>query len=394
LSFFPETELADPVTARLKRLFGFVPRVFRVQGPVAETAEQEAMMLDSLLGNERSLTRRQNEEILLAVAVARGNAGSAALHEQMLKLLGATEQDIGRIIGGGSPEGPDGVLVRLARKLGLAPAEVTQADIELLRSAGFDEAQIVEAVITSSFGIFLTTLQFGTGAAPDFAARPIPAPVSGNIVHPAEPEFRPMVEDQPLEPQQDPDAEWIQRVKNGDVDAYEVLVERHSQRVYRTLAGLLGDPEEARDALQDTFLKAYRSLPGFEGRAKFSTWLISIASNTGLQRLRDRKNTESLDESSSGGEDFRPRQVRAWADDPEQLFSKEQRRALVERAIRRLPAKYRVVVMLRDVEQLSTKDAAASLGLEIPALKARLLRGRLMLREALAPHFAEGAQSA
>jgi len=86
-------------------------------------------------------------------------------------------------------------------------------------------------------------------------------------------------------------------------------------------------------------------------------------------------------------EGFRPRQIQAWTDDPEQLYSQAETRSLVENGIMKLPPKYRVVVMLRDIEQLSTEDSAAALNLGIPALKARLLRGRLMLREALAPHF-------
>jgi RNA polymerase sigma-70 factor (ECF subfamily) len=160
------------------------------------------------------------------------------------------------------------------------------------------------------------------------------------------------------------------------------------------LVALLGNPDEAKDAVQDTFLKAFQNLPRFERRAKFSTWLVSIASNTGLQKLRERKGFESLDEGTGENDEFRPRQIRAWGDDPETMYSKSERRTLVEQAIGRLPVKYRVVLVLRDVQQVTTEDAAAALGLGVPALKARLLRGRLMLREALAPHFAQGAESA
>src|SRR5262249_30354029 len=191
----------------------------------------------------------------------------------------------------------------------------------------------------------------------------------------------------------DPDAEAVAKVQNGYSDAFEDLVTRHSRRVYRTLLGILGSPEEARDAMQDTFLKAYQHLDMFQGRSKFSTWLVSIASNTGLQVLRDRKQLQSLDdEISDGDENFRPRQIRAWTDDPEQLYSKSETRTLVEHSVLKLPAKYRVVLMLRDIEQLSIEEAAAALSLGIPALKSRHLRGRLMLREALTPHFAANAK--
>jgi len=187
----------------------------------------------------------------------------------------------------------------------------------------------------------------------------------------------------------DPDAEAVARVQNGDSDAFEVLVTRHSRRVYRTLLGILGSREEARDAMQDTFVKAFHHLGEFQGRSKFSTWLVSIASNTGLQRLRDRRPMESLDEDfSEADESFRPRQIRAWTEDPEQLYSRTETRALVEEGVMKLPAKYRVVLMLRDIEQLSIEEVAVALGLGIPALKSRHLRGRLMLREALTPHFA------
>jgi RNA polymerase sigma-70 factor (ECF subfamily) len=182
----------------------------------------------------------------------------------------------------------------------------------------------------------------------------------------------------------------VQKAQAGDLEAFEVLVGRHGKRVYRTLVGLLGSSEEARDAMQDTFLKVFQHLAGFQGRSKFSTWLISIAGNTGLQRLRERRPMESLDDDGrEGDEGFRPRQVRAWTDDPEQLYSQAEVRSLVENCLKKLPAKYRVVVLLRDFEQLSAEDAAAALGLGVPALKSRLLRGRLMLRGAGAPFCEE-----
>jgi len=102
---------------------------------------------------------------------------------------------------------------------------------------------------------------------------------------------------------------------------------------------------------------------------------------------------QSLDEDfSEADESFRPRQIRAWTEDPEQLYSRTETRALVEEGVMKLPVKYRVVLILRDIEQLSIEEAAAALGLGIPALKSRHLRGRLMLREALTPHFAANAK--
>ena len=132
-------------------------------------------------------------------------------------------------------------------------------------------------------------------------------------------------------------------------------------------------------------LKAFQNIANFQGRSKFSTWLTSIAVNTGTEFLRQRKPTESLDDSDEDG--FRPRQVQSWVENPEQQVARAQMNELVRRGVLRLPEKYRVAVVLRDINQLSTEEAAAALSLNIPALKARVLRGRLMLRESLAPHF-------
>ena len=112
------------------------------------------------------------------------------------------------------------------------------------------------------------------------------------------------------------------------------------------------------------------------------------------QLRRDRGFVGGLDNAGGGTEaEFFPRQVRTWADNPEQLYSAAERRRLVEQGMLRLPAKYRVVLVLRDIEQLSTEEAAIALGLGIPAIKSRLCRARLMLREALAPHFIISSQS-
>jgi RNA polymerase sigma-70 factor (ECF subfamily) len=251
-------------------------------------------------------------------------------------------------------------------------------DLETLRERGFKENQALEAVVTTSFAGFFNVLQTGLGAGSDFAVKMPP-----KKEHLSAPEPRHTDVIIPV----DPDAECVTRVQGGDLNAFEELMTRHSQRVYRTLVGILGNPDEARDAMQDTFLKVFQHLSGFEGRSKFSTWLVSIATNTGLQRLRERRPMESLDESGPDEEGFRPRQVQAWTDDPEQLYSQAEMRSLIENGVMKLPVKYRVVLMLRDIEQLPIEEAASALGLGIPAIKARLLRGRLMLREALAPHF-------
>jgi RNA polymerase sigma-70 factor, ECF subfamily len=252
------------------------------------------------------------------------------------------------------------------------------ADLDELRGKGLTEAQLLEAVVTTAFAGFFDVLQTGLGAGSHFVAK-----IGAKKVHLSPPEPRHTAVTLSI----DPDADTVARVQKGDLDAFEELMIRHNQRVYRTLVGILGNPDDARDAMQDTFLKVFQHLGGFEGRSKFSTWLVSIATNTGIQRLRERRPMESLDESGPNDEGFRPRQIQAWTDDPEQLYSQTEMRSLIENGVMKLPVKYRMVLMLRDIEQLPIEEAASVLGLGIPAIKARLLRGRLMLREALAPHF-------
>ena len=290
----------------------------------------------------------------------------------------------------------DRALLDFAVKLGTRGSEFSREDVVKLRTLGFTEEQILECEVVTALNNFANTLQMGLGIEPDFEppsglSRKIkcifltlpPTPMQGEgVVH-------------LVDTLQDPDAELVAQAQGGKLEAFEELVRRHSQLIYRTLTAILGNPADAQDAMQDTLLSAFKHIGGFQGRSKFSTWLVSIARNTALQRLRRRKNVESLDEGEyEEDRDFRPRQVRAWQDNPEQCYSKSEIRQLVERGILALPAKYRVVVMLRDIEQLSTDEVARQLGLSVPAVKTRLLRGRLMLREWLSPHFTTSTKGA
>jgi RNA polymerase sigma-70 factor (ECF subfamily) len=192
----------------------------------------------------------------------------------------------------------------------------------------------------------------------------------------------------PIQQGQDADAAIVARVQAGDTEAFAELVKRHEKRVYRTLMGITGVREDAEDATQGAFLKAYVHLADFQGASRFSTWLLRIAINEGLERLRRRKQTVSIeDDQQDENEHFRPREFRDWRDNPEEKYTKTELRELVEREVMKLPFKYRVVVMLRDLEEQSTEETANALDLEISTVKTRLLRGRLMLREALAPFF-------
>jgi RNA polymerase sigma-70 factor, ECF subfamily len=289
----------------------------------------------------------------------------------------------------------DKALLDFAVKLGTRPSEFSGEDVLSLRRLGFTEEQILECVVVTALNNFANTLQMGLGIEPDFAPPPV---FEGKKVHRSGAALTPMqgagaahLVDKP----QDVDAELVAQAQGGKLEAFEELVRRHTQLIYRTLMAILGNATDAQDAMQDTLLSAFKHISGFQGRAKFSTWLVSIARNTALQRLRSRKNVESLDEGEyEEDRDFRPRQVRAWQDNPEQCFSKSEIRQLVETGILALPPKFRVVVMLRDIEQLSTDEVARQLGLSVPAVKTRLLRGRLMLREWLSPHFTTSTKGA
>jgi len=366
--------------------FGFVPSLFRSQGLRPDALAAEVSALQAILLTGSALKRAQKEGILLAASGANQNTYCVVVFAEVSGALGTPVEDSYQTAMDHRQVAlveSEHALLDFAIKLILEPAGFTQQDVDLLRTQGFNDEQVLDAVAVTALTRFLNTVQWGVGAVPDFAPRQS-FRRAGNNPHLSSTESRRTQREEIS----DPDAGLVEKAKSGDLDAFQALVERHSKRVYRTLLGLLGDADQARDAMQDTFLKAFQHLGGFESRSKFCTWLVTIASNTGLQLLRERRPIESLDSSDSESDEaFRPRQIRAWTENPEQMYAQTERRALVERAVLALPAKYRVVVLLRDIEQLPAEEAAAALGLGVPALKSRLLRGRLMLREALAPHF-------
>ena len=175
----------------------------------------------------------------------------------------------------------------------------------------------------------------------------------------------------------------IERVLGGDRQAFEALVRSHERRVFRITLAVLGQVEDAEDAMQETFIKAYRHLDQFRHESRFTTWLTRIAVNEALQRRQARKEHVSLDESAAAQNQECPQRFEPWGADPEKLYTKQELRDLVEKAIRSLPAIYREALILCDVEGMSAKEAAEVLGVNLAALKSRLLRARLMMREAL-----------
>jgi RNA polymerase sigma-70 factor (ECF subfamily) len=188
------------------------------------------------------------------------------------------------------------------------------------------------------------------------------------------------------------DLALIELVLAGDRRAFEPLVRKHERRVFRVALAVLGNVEDAEDAMQDTFVKAFRHLDQFRRESRFTTWLTRIAVNEALQKRQARKVSVSLDESSDVGSKSLPGRFEPWTSNPEKLYGKQEIRQLVEGAIQALPPIYRETLVLRDIEGMSAEEAAEALGVTVPALKSRLLRARLILRESLSTHFEERRQ--
>lgn len=377
--------------AVVQKSHGFIPNFFRAQTLRPDLLQAELEAVGLILLPEDVLTRVQKESILLAVSAANLNSYCVAVHCNMLRGLGLSAEEADQIAIDyrlSSLSKADVALLDFAVKLSARFSEFSSADADKLAALGFTQEQILEGAVVTALNNFANTLQMGLGIEPDFELPPI---FEKNKLNPSDAATTPMPPEDAVHlagVSQDADAELVAQAQCGRLEAFEELARRHTQLIYRALIAILGDVADAQDAMQDTFLSAFRHIGGFEGRSKFSTWLVSIARNAALQRLRSRRNTESLDQSDTEEDrDFHPRQITAWQDNPEQSHSKTEMRQLVEKGLLRLPAKYRVIVMLRDIEQLSTDEVARQLGLSVPAVKTRLLRGRLMLREWLSPHL-------
>jgi len=185
------------------------------------------------------------------------------------------------------------------------------------------------------------------------------------------------------------EAALVAQAQKGGVEAFTELVNRYESNIFRLARHITQSPEDAEDVLQETFLKAYEHLVDFQGNSKFYTWLVRIAVNQSLMKLRKRKNdaSVSLDEPYDTGEENLTREIAVWDPNPELLYSREEMRAILEKAVESLPPTFRAVFALRDIEELSTEETAAMLDLSIPAVKSRLLRARLRLREKLTRYF-------
>ena len=175
------------------------------------------------------------------------------------------------------------------------------------------------------------------------------------------------------------DEEVVARVVAGQTALFEVLMRRHNERVYRLARSIVRDDEEAEDVMQQAYVNAYTHLDQFGGRARFSTWLLRIATNEALARVRRRGRYEPFEDDQPPAEDAATTQPR----DPEQQASSGELRALLASAIDTLPDGNREVFVLREVEGLSTADTAAVLDVSEDVVKTRLSRARAALRRVL-----------
>jgi len=183
----------------------------------------------------------------------------------------------------------------------------------------------------------------------------------------------------------------VAAAKNGNDASFEELVNRYERKILRLTRNITGNQEDAEDAMQDAFLKAYAHLDGFQGDSRFYTWLVRIAANEALMRLRKRRPGQfSLDEPVEGDKDLMPRELEDWRPSPESEYAQAEMQQILGHAVDKLEPEYRIVLALRDVEELSTQETAEALGISVSAVKSRLLRARLKLRDKLSRHFRHG----
>jgi RNA polymerase sigma-70 factor, ECF subfamily len=188
------------------------------------------------------------------------------------------------------------------------------------------------------------------------------------------------------------DEQVVERILAGETALYEIIMRRYNQRLYRLVISILRDCDETEDVMQDAYVRAYQHLRQFEGRAAFSTWLARIAIHEAFARLRTRSRMQQLDTEFDEGEisvDFASTSV-----NPEDSTSQAELARLLENSLMSLPDQYRTVLMLRDVEELSTSETAATLGLSEENVKVRLHRGRSLMRRDLLARVGTSAKDA
>lgn len=190
----------------------------------------------------------------------------------------------------------------------------------------------------------------------------------------------------------DNEATLVAEARAGRPEAFTELVNRYQRHIYRLALNITHNREDAEDVLQESFLKAYSHLDQFQGNSRFYTWLVRIAVNEALMKLRKRHadKSVSVDDVVETDDDLMPREIVEWRDTPEQRYAKVELQHILNQAIEGLEPAFRPVFVLRDVEDFSTEETAQLLNLSVPAVKSRLLRARLKLRHRLNKYFQRG----
>ena len=190
----------------------------------------------------------------------------------------------------------------------------------------------------------------------------------------------------------DDDLTLVHAAKRGCSSAFEKLVRKYDRKLLRIAQGVTHNREEAEDAVQEAFLKAYQRLDQFQESAKFSTWLIRIVLNEALMKVRRQRTAreESLDRDFQSDSDMLPMDVADWSPNPQELYGAVEFREILLKCLLTLPRTLRIVFVLRDIEELSITETGEALGLSDVAVKARLFRARLQLRERLSGYFKLG----
>jgi RNA polymerase sigma-70 factor (ECF subfamily) len=185
-----------------------------------------------------------------------------------------------------------------------------------------------------------------------------------------------------------PDAELVRVAQGGDTRAFDELVNRYQEKVYRLSFKILRHEEDAAEALQDAFLSAYRGLKNFKAQSTFSTWLYRITTNASLMKYRKRRDDHvSLEQSQSANEDAEPLALQDWSTQPLEELLDAETRDVMTLGIERLPEDLRTVFLLRDVQEKSNVEVAGELGLTVAAVKSRLHRARIFLRDHMDRYF-------
>jgi RNA polymerase sigma-70 factor (ECF subfamily) len=185
------------------------------------------------------------------------------------------------------------------------------------------------------------------------------------------------------------DAECIRRIQAGEKHLFHELIRPCEKPVYFLLLFLLRNQTEAEDAAQETAIKVYRNLHLFRGESQFRTWVLSIARNEGLARLRrtGSRREDSLDAMTEDSGDFTPAVLTSWRELPAEALERQEVRTLIRQAIDGLPEIYRNVMLLRDIEEMDVRETAAALEISEAAVKVRLHRARALMQRALAPRL-------